>query len=538
MSPTCPGARLDPLKSIMQRGTEMNMTSNKTQSSHAVVVHAGRRTIQTYDVFDTLIARRCIEPHAIFTIVEERSGVQGYAAARITAERVVYQRRYTLRDIYVEMQKHLTLGTDELETLMHLEVQVELENVVPIQENLAALPSDACLITDTYLPKAVIQELLRQAGVRRDFPILLDSHGKSSGRVWKELREQGLQCVHLGDNEVSDLRNARAEGMRARLSQLSNPTAVEKALTDLGAHGVAQAMRVARLSVDRRGMPDWLYSLQMNLNVPFLLLSSVMLMSELRRSGAKKVLFASRDGRNLQSAFNALAAKFDSFRHIGSEYWYTSRLARVGRSASYLDYCAKVMDGPVLLADLCGTGTSIAALLKDLGPRVSGVGVFLAEQISESDYSRNMAQHYAIDPMSATADVQYAFNTQEFVPNYLLEELNYLPEGMVRDVGTTSFGHVPLRDAVDFDGGALALIANQHRMLSEFFAAFERELTEEGGQALVQVSSALFGWLHREQLTPARQREFALLQESIGVDDFANEAGTMRQLAACGRSSA
>jgi len=28
------------------------------------------------------------------------------------------------------------------------------------------------------------------------------------------------------------------------------------------------------------------------------------------------------------------------------------------------------------------------------------------------------------------------------------------------------------------------------------------------------------------------------LQESIGVDDFANEAGTMRQLAACGRSSA
>lgn len=516
----------------------MNMTSTKTQTSHAQAMQLGRQTIHTYDIFDTLIARRCIEPHEIFVIVEERSGVPGYASARITAERVVYQRRYTLHDIYVELQKHLPLSKTELDMLMQLEVQVELENVVPIQENLAALPSDACLITDTYLPKAVIQELLRRAGVRRDFPILLDSHGKSSGRVWAHLREWGVQCIHMGDNEVSDLRNARAEGMRARLSRLSSPTAVEKCLRDLGAHGVARAIRVARLSVDRRGMPDWLYSLQMNLNVPFLLLSSVMIMSELRRSGAKKVLFASRDGRNLQRAFDTLASKLEPFRSVGSEYWYTSRVARVARSSTYLNYCADVMVGPVLLADLCGTGTSIAALLKDLGTRVSDVGVFLAEQIADSDYSRNMAQHYALDPSAHRVNAQYAFNTQDFVPNYLLEELNYLPEGMVRDVAATSFGFLPIRDAVDFDGEALALISNQHRMLSEFFIALERELTEDDAQGLIKVSAGLFGWLQEEQLTPARQREFAFLQESIGVDDFANEAGTMRQLAACGRTRA
>lgn len=515
----------------------MSFAPNDSNLQPATLVNVSRRTMYSFDVFDTLIARRCIEPHEVFRIVELRSGVKGFADARIAAERAVYHRQYGLVDIYGELQTRCGLSDEHRDALMTQELEVELETVLPINENLAALNNESLLITDTYLPEGFIRALLSRAGIRKDLPVLLESHGKSSGRLWKELRGQGVQCIHLGDNQISDIRNARAEGMRARLSTLSAPTAFEKALIGLGGRELAQSLRAARLGVDRKGMPEWLYNLQVNINIPFLLLSSLVLLSEAKRAGVSKVLFASRDGRNLQSAFRILAEALGS-SNMRTQYWYTSRVARVGRSKPYLAYCTEVMQGPVLLADLCGTGASLVALLSDLGDDAAHVGFFLAEKISDERYVQDMYRAYVIGSEAGKAEFQYAFDAKEFIPNNLIEQLNYVPEGMVLDVAKTSFGYVPLKSDLDFDGEALALIANQHRYLTEFFSAFEQEMTEAVAQSFVKCSGAVFGWLHREQLDPARQKELAILQATIGIDDVSNEVGTLKQLMAAGASRA
>ena len=41
----------------------------------------------SFDVFDTLLVRRCLEPSDVFTAIERESRRKGYAKARIKAER-------------------------------------------------------------------------------------------------------------------------------------------------------------------------------------------------------------------------------------------------------------------------------------------------------------------------------------------------------------------------------------------------------------------------------------------------------------------
>ncbi len=425
-----------------------------------------RRCLRTFDIFDTLIARRCIEPHQVFKTVEARTGVAGFAAARIQAEQQLSQRDYTLADIYRQLQRMLSVDEQATDDLMRNEVLVELENVLPITEHVRNLPQDAVLVTDMYLPVPVIRELIKRAGIQSDRSILISTRGKSSGELWRHLAANGLQCMHLGDNLHSDVRLAREAGMKARLTSLARPTAFEQLLLGCQAPAAARAIRAARLQVVVGAVPEWLYRLQFSLNVPFLITSAVDLLHKASTGGVEKVLFASRDGRNLQALFEVLREKFSASAGLQAEYWYTSRCARTQNSSSYLDYCRQAFRSKVLVADLCGTGASTTALMRDLSCK--DVPVYVAQKVVNPGYCDHMASCYGLGSSKQLLDLEHTFTTQGFVNNSLLEQLNYVPEGMIRDVHLTPFGPLPIRDALDFHGEGLALISAQQAMLSAF----------------------------------------------------------------------
>jgi FMN phosphatase YigB (HAD superfamily) len=486
-----------------------------------------RSSRKTYDIFDTLIARRCVYPHQIFAIVEARSGVEGFAKARVEAERAVDSGPYALEDIYRQLGADHSLDDAAVQQLMQMEVQAELENVIPIAEHLAELPQDALLVTDMYLPVDVIREMLKIAGLTRDVPILIHSHGKSSGHVWRELARLGVQCVHLGDNEQSDVNKARDAGMRARLTTISRTTNFEQALNALGARAVSQSIRAARLRVMRNGLPDWLYRLQTDLNLPFLMICAIDLIDKAHAAGVDEVLFASRDGRNLQTAFDSLRDHIDGVGAIGSRYWYTSRCARTGKSASYLDYCRGLFGERSLIADLCGTGASTTTLLRDMGI-AKPPHVYVGEKVASRSYADQMAAQYELGSSDRIVDALHTFSTDGFVNNACMEELNYVPEGMVRDVEMLSYGALPIRDDIDFDGDALALIEKQYAFVTQFFQALRQELSAEDLQEFLAVLPQVFAWLHKQG--PKLAAELSLLRAHIGVDDFSNEVITMQEL--------
>jgi hypothetical protein len=107
-------------------------------------------TINSFDVFDTLIARRCVEPHAVLDRLEQASGYRGLAEARLQADRNLgaLGQPYQLRDMWNETRRLLNLDETTANKLHDQEVQLEMDESIPITENLALVRDGDLLISD------------------------------------------------------------------------------------------------------------------------------------------------------------------------------------------------------------------------------------------------------------------------------------------------------------------------------------------------------------------------------------------------------
>jgi hypothetical protein len=94
------------------------------------------RAVNSFDVFDTLIARRCVEPTGALHQLEARTGLPGLAAARLNADRRLYARGqpFGLRDLWQEVRLALRLDPAPVGQLMELEIRIEHEEVVPVAD--------------------------------------------------------------------------------------------------------------------------------------------------------------------------------------------------------------------------------------------------------------------------------------------------------------------------------------------------------------------------------------------------------------------
>jgi predicted HAD superfamily hydrolase len=126
------------------------------------------RPINSFDVFDTLIARRRVEPKKLPEKLEIRAGLPGLAANRLAADRKLGTRGrpWSLHDIWMEVGRELNLDAATTDRLEEFEIQIEHEEVIPITENLALVNDGDVLISDTYLPAGIVLSLLRKAGLQ------------------------------------------------------------------------------------------------------------------------------------------------------------------------------------------------------------------------------------------------------------------------------------------------------------------------------------------------------------------------------------
>ena len=486
-----------------------------------------RHLLRSFDVFDTLIARRCIEPRRVFDKLEAQLGMPGFAAARIAAEQAVATGAYTLMDIYAELARRNHWSAAQAEQLAGCELQAELDEVIPVAQHLQQLDGESLLISDMYLSEAAVRALLRKAGLRQDLPLLLHAHGKSGGQVWRDLGTVGVQCVHLGDNPHSDVANARAAGMRARATVLTKPNRFEKGLIRCGLRPLAEAWRAARLSVAHDGLPDYLYALQTELNLPFLFVSALELLSHARETGAQRVLFSSRDGRHLQSMFDLLHGRLMPDSALRSSYWYTSRWARTSGDRQYLDYCRELFGKQPLVVDLCGTGTSLKALFADMRLDVAPP-FYVAVKVINDDISRSQRGRYGLPGGDAADPLRFSFDNLSFLRNNRLEQLNYIPEGMVRGVRRVTGGWVPLREQPEFDAATVRLLQSQSDFVASFIEALDRELTP----LLLTESMSRFGEVFKLlfEIVAASSAELQALEALFEDDDLTNENRLMGEM--------
>ena len=179
----------------------------------------------SFDVFDTLVLRRALKPSDVFERCEGRPGVPGgFAALRREAER----RRPggNLYDIYEELRA--MTGADEktrdgwlaLELEEEAKVLVPRRSVVALMKQLIREGRRVLLISDMYLPGALLSRLLEGAGITGYERLLVScDEGVKKGEGLfaraKALLPPGATLLHVGDNPASDVQGARAEGVQA-----------------------------------------------------------------------------------------------------------------------------------------------------------------------------------------------------------------------------------------------------------------------------------------------------------------------------------
>lgn len=192
--------------------------------------------MQTFDVFDTLLARRVLNPKGIFILMQSQIHnemdawkipeyyIDHFADFRIEAEkecrnhaRYYGKEEISIKQIYDVLAYMLGISEHVKCDLMELEILLEIENSLPIIENIEKLKKamqsdDVVLISDMYLPMNVIKKMLVNIDkIFENIPLMVScEYGKTkaSGRLFeiflKQYEVDPANWKHYGDNFVND----------------------------------------------------------------------------------------------------------------------------------------------------------------------------------------------------------------------------------------------------------------------------------------------------------------------------------------------
>lgn len=476
----------------------------------------GRPSINTFDVFDTLIARRCIEPHAIFEMVAAQAKIENFVAARIEAEARLAGQPYDLDAIYAMLGAILPLDAAQAAALKALEIRFEHENVLPIAETMAQVADGDVLISDMYLGTDVIAALLAAAGLRKTTPLVVTSAGKQSGRIWPQILEKFHVKAHLGDNAHSDVVMPRGFGIVSRQTTLARPNAIEQTLLDIGLRDLATICRETRLaSWDERSHVHALQVSQADFNFPILVLASLALSRFAERAGLTSLLFCSRDCNLWLPLFRVVAR--DVGLQCETDYFYTSRITRTAPSEDYLFYAKKCMTERTAIVDLCGTGWSLSHLADSLGAGEQ-VLFFLHRLPQVALYERRA-------PTPATCRIAALLEDGDPKCNHVaLEMSNYAEHGMVVDMRRVEDAAIPVFAPDGRPTEISHAIEAQRRSFLHAVASVEkhglRETLALDDASLKVLCAALYQGLSNQ----------SILQSVFGAQHYAEDIATLKQL--------
>lgn len=186
--------------------------------------------VVSFDVFDTLVFRECIQGLNVFHQVEKISGSCRFVQRRVAAEKMA------LCALLSHGCEEVTLGQiyDQLPEcdrgLMSLEEDCELRSCVQNSEmariwNYALSKNKRIIVcSDMYLSEQMIRRILAKCGYEGFSKVYVSSAcglRKSSGHLYDfVIRDMGVDpasVLHLGDNAFSDGVMAISRGLNARL---------------------------------------------------------------------------------------------------------------------------------------------------------------------------------------------------------------------------------------------------------------------------------------------------------------------------------
>jgi len=161
--------------------------------------------VVSFDLFDTLLARPFLFPRDLWIYVEKNHKYENFSSERAKSD---VGRCVDIHQQYENMPEHLKNALDD-------ECNAELDFAVPIDNNiemfnLAKQLKKTCIIaTDMYLPKSLIEKMLKKIGVIGYDKLYLSNDVKtvkSDGTMFDMILHDfpNKKILHIGDNQTSD----------------------------------------------------------------------------------------------------------------------------------------------------------------------------------------------------------------------------------------------------------------------------------------------------------------------------------------------
>ncbi len=323
-------------------------------------------TLYSFDVFDTLITRSCLQPKGIFYYVQDRIRTSGmgfpayvinnYVKIRPWAEancREFFNKTLEKRTrteisfdmIFDRMQTLYGLMQEQIDALKMWELEAEETYTQPVPENiekvrkLVEAGETVILISDMYLEKAFVEKLLAKADpMLAELPLFLSSD-RGVQKTKKSLfldAYHGVdyrfgEWIHTGDSKPADVEMPTALGITPAQYEPVRFESYENKLVNFG--GTFDAFQVAALFARFRDehtqKENFAYSYASLYFVPYVWWA----LEDAIRDGMECAYFISRDGHLLKEIADAIIEA----RHLSikTKYIYGSR--KLWRIPSMID---------------------------------------------------------------------------------------------------------------------------------------------------------------------------------------------------------
>lgn len=322
----------------------------QVKSKRELIETISRYDVVSFDIFDTLIMRKTLTPDDVFGIVANKIKNSGNNLDYVNnRQRAVLENQIPNPNIYEIYDKFAEL-TGIMETqkkkLLELEIQVEKnafirrEQMVEVLREAKEMGKRIYLITDMYLPRDIIADVLNSLNITAydDILVSCDYRTLKGEELFERFKEKysAESYLHIGDNLYSDIECAEKHGMDSapiesaiRLMRNSVYAKLEESAESLLERNVL-GMFIAKMfnspfslvehePLKLQEMVELFVS-----PIAYLLVSG--LKNKVQEEKYDKVLFASRDGYLLQKMYQLV--KDDKMPE--GIYFYTSRKAVVG----------------------------------------------------------------------------------------------------------------------------------------------------------------------------------------------------------------
>lgn len=304
----------------------------------------------SFDIFDTLIFRPFSEPTDLFFFLGEKLGILDLKRLRMQAEAEARVQKYkeqkhyevTLEDVWYRLEKELGCSKEQgmqIEQALELEFCYANPFMLQVFGQLQKYGKKIVITSDMYLSKAFLSELLQKNGYGGYGELYVSCEyekSKAEGSLYEVVKRaypDTDSMIHVGDNPVSDVKNAKKHGFEVFYYPNVNRNALLYRAYDMSAVvGGAYRGIVNNKLYNGTGQLSMEYEYGYIYGGLFVLGYCNFIHTYAREHGIDKLLFLSRDGDILRQAYAVL------FPEEKTEYVYWSRAAATKLMARYNRY--------------------------------------------------------------------------------------------------------------------------------------------------------------------------------------------------------